>query len=526
MSGATTLATLATLADWSAERYGGAEAVADGAERWSFRELRDRVDEVARAVMATGLRPGDRVSVWAPNSARWMAAALGALAAGAALVPVNTRYTGPEAADILERAGVRLLFTEHDFLGTDYRERLRAAGRRLPALERTVALHGADWAEFLAGGAGVTAAERRARSESVAPDAVADILFTSGTTGRPKGVLTTHQQTVRVYRQWSEGVTLQYGDRYLLVNPFFHTFGYKAGIIACLLVGAAVVPMPVFDPAAALELMERERISVLTGAPTVFLTLLDHPDRERRDLSAMRMAGSGAAYVPTDLIHRIRSGLGAQAVFSAYGLTESDGTATVCPPHESAETVAGTSGPALPGTELRIDAPAGEPGEVLTRGYHVMLGYLDDPAATAEAVDADGWLHTGDVGVLDERGYLTVTDRIKDMFTVGGFNAYPAEIEQALRGHPAVAEVSVVGAPDERLGEVGAAFVVARAGGAGAAAGTDRLADELSAFARERLANFKVPRSFRIVRELPHNAAGKVDKNALRALCATPAPAR
>ncbi|WP_024754711.1 FadD3 family acyl-CoA ligase [Streptomyces exfoliatus] len=501
--------TVARLADRAAERYGDEEALVFGGDRWTFTELRDRVDRVARAVMAQGVRAGDSVAVWAPNSARWVVAALGAVAAGGVLVPVNTRYKAAEAADILRRSRARLLFTEDDFLGTDYRAVLAESGEELPLLDGTVALHSAEWDRFLSGADRVTREERLARGAAVRPGDTADILFTSGTTGRPKGVPATHAQNLRVYDAWARAVTLRRGDRYLLVNPFFHTFGYKAGVLACLLHGATIVPERVFDAETVLARMRDERISVLTGAPTVFTSLVHHPRRPAYDLSSMRMAVTGAANIPTALIEQIRTDLGARNVSTAYGLTEATGVVAICRPHESPETLARTSGTALEGTELRVDAPPGEPGEILTRGHHVMHGYLDDPEATADAVDADGWLRTGDVGVLDERGFLRITDRLKDMFVVGGFNVYPAEVEQVLRGHPDVQDAAVVGAPDGRLGEVGVAYCVP-------AAGARIDAAELTAYTRERLANFKAPRAFHSVPALPHNAAGKVDKAALR----------
>ncbi|MFF4826745.1 FadD3 family acyl-CoA ligase [Streptomyces sp. NPDC001312] len=506
MSGAQTIA---GLADWAARRYGDEEALVFDGDRWTFTELRDRIARVARAVIAHGIRPGDAVAVWAPNSARWVEAALGAVTAGAVLIPLNTRYRAAEAADILRRSRTRLLFTEHDFLGTDYRTLLADSGEELPLLDTTVTLHSPEWTGFLAGADRMTEEERRARTAAVRPGDTADILFTSGTTGRPKGVPTTHGQNLRVYATWARAVTLQQGDRYLLVNPFFHTFGYKAGIIACLLHGATIVPEPVFDARTVLTRMQDERISVLTGAPTIFTSLIHHPERKAYDLSSMRMAVTGAANIPTELIERIRECVGARNISTAYGLTEATGVVTICKPQESPETLARTSGTALDGTELRIDAPPGEPGEILTRGFHVMHGYLDDPEATADAVDADGWLHTGDVGVLDERGFLRITDRLKDMFVVGGFNVYPAEVEQVLRDHPSVMDAAVVGTPDERLGEVGVAYCVP-------AAGARIDAAELTAYLRERLANFKVPRAFHPMASLPHNAAGKVDKGALR----------
>ncbi|WP_063829490.1 FadD3 family acyl-CoA ligase [Streptomyces violens] len=528
-AGAQRPVTVAQLADSAAAAYGEAEALADGEVRWSFVRLRDEVHAAARAAVAHGVAPGDRVAIWAPNSRQWIAAALGAVSVGAVLVPVNTRYTAAEAADIIRRSGARLLFTERGFLGKDYVAMLHDSGTDLGGLRGTVVLrdqvadptashpYGAvSWEDYLVAGAAVPDAERAARTAAVRPDDLSDILYTSGTTGRPKGVMVTHGQTIRVFENWSRAVTLRPGDRYLLVNPFFHTMGYKAGVLGCLLRGVTMLPEPVFDTGLMLRRMAEERVSVLLGPPTVFHSLIRHPGREQHDLSALRLAGTGAAMIPTALIEEIRRELGATDVFTAYGLSESTGVVSICPADADAATVARTVGVALPGTELRVvgpdgrELPPGRPGEVVTRGYHVMAGYLDDPEATARAIDADGWLHTGDVGVLDERGYLSLTDRLKDMYVVGGFNAYPAEVEHALGAHPGIAEVAVVGAPDERLGEVGVAFVVPDP------AQQPPTPDGLTAWARERLANFKVPRRFHLVPDLPRNASGKILKTELR----------
>jgi acyl-CoA synthetase (AMP-forming)/AMP-acid ligase II len=321
--------------------------------------------------------------------------------------------------------------------------------------------------------------------------------------------MTTHEQTLRVYDTWSSVVGVRAGDRYLVVNPFFHTFGYKAGILACLLRGATIVPEPVFDVDAVLRRIEDERITVLPGPPTLYQSILDHPEREKRDLSSLRLAVTGAAVVPVVLVERMRDELAFETVLTAYGLTEATGTVTMCTRDDDAETIATTSGRAIPDTEVRIDAAPGEPGEVLVRGYNVMLGYFEEPEETAKTIDADGWLHTGDVGVMDERGNVRITDRIKDMFVVGGFNAYPAEIEQVLSRHPAISEVAVVGVTDRRLGEVGRAFVTA-------APGANIDPDEVIAWCRERMANYKVPRSVAVVEILPRNASGKVLKFELR----------
>ena len=320
--------------------------------------------------------------------------------------------------------------------------------------------------------------------------------------------MSAHRQALDVARAWAECARLTSEDRYLIVNPFFHSFGYKAGILACLLTGATIVPQLVFDPGEAMRLIEEMRITVFPGAPTIYSSILDHPERDARDLSSLRLAVTGAAVVPVALVERMRAELAFDEVLTAYGLTEAV-VVTMCRQGDDPHTVATTSGRATAGFEVRIAGGGSEPGEILLRGPNVMLGYLDDQAATAEAIDADGWLHTGDVGVLDDRGYLTITDRLKDMYICGGFNVYPAEVEQVLTRHPAVAEAVVLGVPDDRLGEVGKAYVVRRPGTGPAPA-------ELIGFCRASLANYKVPRQVEFRAELPRNPAGKVLKRLLR----------
>ncbi|HVV35954.1 MAG TPA: FadD3 family acyl-CoA ligase [Acidimicrobiales bacterium] len=486
-----TWATIPELVQWAADTFGDAEALVDGDVRLSWRELAAEVDRTAASVVAAGLQPGERAGIWAPNVREWIFAALGVLAAGGVVVPINTRFKGDEAAYVLRTARARLLFTIKGFLDTDYPAML--AGEDLPDLERTVVFRDPSWDEFRAQQADVDV--------KVGADDVSDIIFTSGTTGRPKGVVTTHGQTLRVFDAWASIVGLRAGDRYLIVNPFFHTFGFKAGFLACLMKGATIVPEPVFDASRVLHRIAEERISMLPGPPTLHQAILDHPDRDKVDLSSLRLCVTGAAAIPVELIRRLREELTYENIVTAYGLTESTGVVSICRPGDDDETIATTSGCAIPDTEIRI----AESGEILVRGYNVMRGYFENPAATAEAIDAEGWLHTGDIGSLDARGYLKITDRLKDMFIVGGFNAYPAEIENTLLGHPDVRQVAVVGAPDERLGEVGVAFVVGDVDG-----------DELIAWARERMANYKVPRRVIRVDALPLNASGKVLKHELR----------
>jgi acyl-CoA synthetase (AMP-forming)/AMP-acid ligase II len=317
-------------------------------------------------------------------------------------------------------------------------------------------------------------------------------------------VLSAHRQVIEVARAWAECGEVGEHDRYLVINPFFHSFGFKAGLVVCLLTGATIVPQAVFDPEAAMRAVQDERITVLAGAPTIYQTILDHPDRARYDLTSLRFAVTGAAVVAEALVERMQRELTFDIVLTAFGLTEAV-VVTMCRPDDPPAVVATTCGRATAGFEIRT----GERDELLVRGPNVMLGYLDDPHATSEAVDADGWLHTGDVAHIDGAGYLRITDRLKDMYISGGFNVYPAEVEQTLARLEGVAESAVIGVPDQRLGEVGLALVVRRPG-----ARVDE--DGVVAFARERLANYKVPRAVRFVDRLPRNAAGKVLKTDLR----------
>ncbi|WP_194828019.1 FadD3 family acyl-CoA ligase [Nocardia sp. XZ_19_231] len=461
------------------DRFGDAEAIVDGPLRLSFTDLADRVRRAAGAFAAAGIEKGDRAAIWAPNSAEWIIAAFGLVTAGGVLVPINTRFKAEEAADVVRRSGAELLLVQQGFLGTEY-----TGPQGVPVIDLK--------SDFLASGEPF---ERTMNGTDIA-----DIIYTSGTTGRPKGVMMNHRQTLRLYAEWCDLADLREGDRYLIVNPFFHTFGYKAGVISSLIRGATILPVPVFEIDRVLELVERERVTMLPGPPTLYHALLDAPDTH--DLSSLRTAVTGAADIPVELIRRVKTELPFQSIMTGYGLTEA-GTATASRPSDSFEQVATTVGTPCDGVEVRI----AEDGEVLVRGYSVMQGYFDDPDATTATIDADGWLHTGDLGSLDLDGRLRINGRKKDMFIVGGFNAYPAEVEAFLLEHPAVAQVAVVGVPDERLGQVGRAFVVAKSPVSEA---------ELVSWARDRMAGFKAPRSVRFLDELPLNATGKVMKDQLR----------
>jgi len=503
----------------AAARFGGAVAVVDHGRRISFVELVADARRVTGALLASGFAPGERAAVWSPNRYEWLVAALGILGAGGAVVPVNTRFKRAEVHHVLDRSGARVAFTVGEFLGVDYASTLAGLRAELPDLLTVVGFDEGTAADrslvtFQSTGDSVDDTVVDASIAAVGGDDVSDVLFTSGTTGAPKGVLMTHAQTLRQFSDWCDMAGLVEGDTYLVVNPFFHMFGYKAGCLASLMRGATIIPKPVFDVDDVLRTVADESVTVFPGPPTVYQSILDHPDRGVHDLSSLRLAVTGAADIPVELIRRMHEELPFRLIVTGYGLTEA-GTVTATAPDDDFETIATTVGRARPGLEIRVagddgaELPTGEAGELLVRGYSVMRGYLDDPDATAAAIDADGWLHTGDLATVDERGCVRIVGRSKDMFIVGGFNAYPAEIENLLLGHPAVARAAVVGMPDARLGEVGMAFVVL-------APGAVLEPDDLVAWSREAMANYKVPRAVELVDELPVNAAGKVEKEPLR----------
>jgi acyl-CoA synthetase (AMP-forming)/AMP-acid ligase II len=514
-----------------ASRYGDEIAIIgeDGAQL-SFRALEQAARTGAAALIRAGVAHGERVAIWAPNSKEWIVAACAAEMIGAVMVPINTRFRGAEAAYILERSGACLLCTVSSFLGADYVAMLRSAKggpegelpvAGLPALRGILLLDQAEpaecvesWAAFVAGrSAPVEAVE--ARIAEVTPDTLCDLLFTSGTTGSPKGAMHAHGQALWMAGIWNRSNDLRRGDRALIVNPFFHSFGYRSGWVSALLAGMTAYPVALFDAEAVLRRIETERITVLMGAPTLFTSLLDHPRRGDYDLSSLRVGHTGAANMSVELIARAREELGFDLFLTSFGLTESTALVSVNYPDADFETIAHTVGYPLPRTEIRIagaeggEAPAGGSGELLVRGPNVMKGYFEDPEATAAAIDSEGWLHTGDVGAIDEAGRLRILDRLKDVVIVGGFNAYPAEIENALRQHQAVADVAIIAIPDARLGEVCGACVVLKPG-------YSLSLHELAEWSRERLANFKVPRQLFLLDEFPRTPLGKVQKFVLR----------
>ena len=469
----------------AADRFGDAEAVVDGPLRLTFNEVVERIRCAASAFADLGVDKGDRIAIWAPNSAEWIIAAFGLLTAGGVLVPVNTRFKAEEAADVIGRSGAKAVLVQKGFLGLDY---TAPAGVPVIDLKSDILSSGPPFRRDVSGLKGTD---------------ISDIIFTSGTTGRPKGARMNHRQTLRMYEEWATLADLREGDRYLMINPYFHTFGLKAGLIASFLRGATMLPVAAFDIDRVVDLIETERITMLPGPPTLYHSLLAVADKGK--LATLRAGVTGAADIPVELVRRIHDELPFQTLMTGYGLTEA-GNVTLSRPGDSFEDVATTAGLPCEDIEVRV----ADDGEVIVRGYSVMQGYLDDPAATAEAIDADGWLHTGDLGSFTAAGRLRMVGRKKDMFIVGGFNAYPAEIEGFLLEHPVVAQAAVIGVPDERLGQVGKVFIVVKDGNDGVTS------EDLISWSRQRMAGFKVPRYVEFLDELPLNATGKVMKDQLR----------
>ncbi|MGA1762678.1 MAG: FadD3 family acyl-CoA ligase [Gammaproteobacteria bacterium] len=461
---------------------------------------------LAYSLVEQGLEHHDSVAIWAPNSIEWIVAAIAIHKAGGKIVPINTRMKGLEAEYILNASHAKFLFTVDNFLGQDFGK--IAKKQNLSFLQTVIYLNNKNI--FI---------NNNPHSLDCLPEIdsqdTADIIFTSGTTGKPKGVMVSHEQNIKVFDYWSTHIGLKDSDRYLIVNPFFHTFGYKAGWLACLIRGCIGFPLDVFDPEAVLSLIHEESITMLPGPPTLYQSLMQSKSFSESNISSLRLGVTGAATIPVQLIHDMRNVLGFETVITAYGLTESTGVVTMCTTVDSAETIANTSGKAIEGVEIKcvnadgIELPPFEAGEILVRGFNVMKGYFEDLKATHDAIDSDGWLHTGDIGFLDESGYLKITDRVKDMFIVGGFNTYPAEIENIMSSNAAIAQVAVIGVPDERMGEVAKAFVILK--------NQMNISEEaLIAWCKENMANYKVPRTIKFVDKLPTNAAGKIMKFELK----------
>jgi acyl-CoA synthetase (AMP-forming)/AMP-acid ligase II len=509
------------LAD-NAGEYAHRVGVVDGNHELTYAELHTHARALAKALVAAGVKRGDLVAAWAPNGWRWVVMVHAVWLVGGAIVPISSRLKVLEAGPILERTGAQVLFTVAECAGIHFIDSLHATyGRdlgRLPTLRHLIRLdleHGPNgFDSFVETGSRVTDADLDAIIAAVQPGDTSEVIFTSGTTGAPKGVQLDHQQLLRAYWDWSGTGSLNSLDNYLVITPFSHGFGLNAGIIASALRGMSMVLLEIFEPSRALELIRRYGISVMGGPPNLYARLMDQPSVVDDPPKTLRVAFMGAASVPAEILRRARSVLGVKRAINAYGLMEA--CVVSMTRAEDDEIVISTStGRVMPGMEVKIvdddgqDVPAGTAGEILTRGYGVMLGYWHDAAQTEASMEPGGWFHTGDVGVRDAAGNITIVDRKKDMFICGGFNAYPAEIEDLLLKMGPISAVSVVGIPDAARGEVGVAFVVP-------STGKTISEEDVVGWAKQNLAGYKVPRRVFIRDALPLNGNGKVMKDVLR----------
>jgi fatty-acyl-CoA synthase len=485
--------------------------------RWSYGELNAEVDRLARGLLAAGIRRGDRVGIWAPNCAEWVVTQFATAKVGAVLVTVNPAYRTAELEHALGQSGCRVLISAEAFKGSVYVAMTQEVRPRLPALEHIVILGSDGWEELLVGGDAVPPRELEDRMASLDFDDPINIQYTSGTTGLPKGATLSHHNILNNAFSVAETCRYSEADRVCIPVPFYHCFGMVMGNLGCTTHGAAmIVPGPSFEPTAVLETVAAERCTSLYGVPTMFIAVLEDERFGDYELGSLRTGIMAGAPCPVDVMRRVIEDMHMSEVTICYGMTETSPVSTQTTADDPVDKRVGTVGRVGPHLEVKIVDPAtgrcvarGEPGELRTRGYSVMLGYWNDPERTAEAIDAGGWMHTGDLATMDGDGYVSVVGRIKDMVIRGGENIYPREIEEFLRGHADVLDVAVVGVPDARYGEELMAWVRPRAG-------IDLDVEALHEFCRGRIAHFKVPRYIRVVDDLPMTVTGKVQKFRLR----------
>ncbi len=495
---------------------------AEGAERrFGFKAFDGMVDDLARALLDLGLKRGDHLALWMTNKPEWLLVWLAAARIGVALAPINTRYKADEAAYILKQADAKALFVMDRYWDIDYLAMVRAIRPGLPDLAHVV-LWGDRAPEdmtalndLLARGRSSNA-DLAAAEAAITPDDPLIIVYTSGTTGQPKGAVHSHV-TLRNAENICRWMHIEEGDVILGHMPFYHVAGAIASVEPAILKAATIVTMAHWEPAEAIRVIARERVNVMGGIPTHFIDLIDQKRRDPVDTKCLKSAWIGGADVSPTVAQAARDLLGLDALMAVYGMTETSACTTLARFEDPLEVTCDNRGLPVGEFEVKVvdlqtraDLPAGQEGEVCVRGHIVMLGYYKNPEATAEAIDKDGWFRTGDLGRFDDAGYLKITGRAKEMFIVGGSNAYPAEIEQAIQAHPAVKQAVVVGAPHPRLGEVGHAFVQTEDDAAATA-------EEIVAWCRERLADYKVPRRVVFVEDFPRTSTGKIQRFVLAA---------
>ena len=529
--------TLGVVLEKVGARYPKQEAIVSGEQRITYETLMHRVDSMANALLKMGVNKGDKVAIWMSNIPEWVYVHFACLRIGAPVVPLSTRYKVHELEYILRQSDSTTLFMMDHFLKVDYTPMIYELCpelkecqpgdlrcERLPLLKRVVIVGEQsypgmlDYNQVLKSGEDyASSAELKKAREAVEPEDVYIIPFTSGTTGFPKGVVTTHYQYMRIMSAVSARFQMTEEDRILVVSPFSHNMGNMTGMLLGGCNGACILPMESFDPGEALRLIDEEKASKFTGSPTMYIMMLDHADFPRRDTTSIKAAVIGGADVSPDLVRTIMDKMGIKDLISAFGLTENTGVSTMSQPGDPPEIVANTAGKLIfDDCDLKVLDPdtgaevaRGTQGEFCSRGFYVMKEYYRLPEETKKAFNKDGWFRTGDLGTMDEKGYIKITGRLKDMFITGGVNAYPAEIESFLMTHPKISMVAVTGVPDRRMGEVAMAFVKLKEG-------ESATEEEIISFARGKMANYKAPKYVKFVDDFPMTATGKIQKFVLK----------
>jgi fatty-acyl-CoA synthase len=485
--------------------------------RCTYQEFDEATDRLAKAFLQMGVELGDRVGIWSPNCAEWVAVQYATAKIGAILVNVNPAYRTSELEYVLNQSGCRFLISAPSYLTSDYRAMVEAVSDSTPGLERTILLDSPEWNELFDAGDAVPDETLWQRESLLDADQPINIQYTSGTTGFPKGATLSHRNILNNGYFCGERLGYTEYDRVCIPVPFYHCFGMVIGNLACTTHGAAmVIPSPGFDAGAVLDAVEAEQCTSLYGVPTMFIATLEHEDLEKRDVSSLRTGVMAGAPCPIEVMKHVITDLNMAEVTIAYGMTEVSPVATQTLRDDTIERRVSTVGVAHPHVEIQIVdpdtgevSPVGEPGEFCTRGYSVMQGYWNEPERTAESIDDDGWLHSGDLAVMDEAGYVKIVGRLKDMIIRGGENVYPREIEEFLYTHPDVVDAQVIGVPDERFGEEIMAWVQKREA-------SDLSEAELVDFCKGTIAHFKVPRYVRFTDAYPMTVTGKVQKFKLR----------
>jgi fatty-acyl-CoA synthase len=504
----------------TARRAGDREALVDvpSGRRWTYRELDDEVDTLARALLGLGVGPGDRVGIWSPNRPEWVFVQYATARIGAILVTINPAYRTHELTYVLNQAGVSTLIAAESFKTSDYRAMISEASPASQSLRTVIYLGTEDWTGLLGQASSVPAEELAEYEAALSFDDPINIQYTSGTTGFPKGATLSHHNIlnhgyfVAQRQSWSDR------DRVCVPVPFYHCFGSVVGNLGAVTHGACVViPGPAFEPGATLEAIERERCTVLYGVPTMFIAELAHPGFADFDLSSLRTGVMAGSPCPVEVMKRVISEMGMTEVTICYGMTEVSPVATQSRPNDDLERQVSTVGTVLPHVEIKIldpengkTVPRGTPGECCVRGYSVMLGYWEMPDRTAEVIDSARWMHTGDLAVMDEAGYVSIVGRIKDMVIRGGENLYPREIEEFLYTHPDILDAQVIGIPDVKYGEEVMAWIKLRDGA------SPLTLPDLQDFCKGKLAHYKIPRYLKLVTEFPMTITGKIRKTEMR----------